>query len=104
MRAPTLQRWRNVGFTRWAASIAAVALLLAVSAWLAHQHDTEHTVSSIEQTCELCLQLTTVGAAPALASAPDGLPPARRLLPDNVSAAPTLQLAHSYLSRAPPRS
>lgn len=100
----TLDRWRNVRFTRWTASIASVALLLAVSAWLAHQHDTERTVSSVEQSCELCLQLTTVGAAPAVVSALNSPLPVQCLLPADTSPEPTLRLAHSYLSRAPPRS
>lgn len=104
MRGPTLRRWRNLRFTRWVTSAAAIALLLAVSAFLAHQHDPERIASSAEQSCELCLQLTTVGAAPAAVSVQDAVLRVQRLLPADTDTAPTLRLAHTYLSRGPPRS
>jgi hypothetical protein len=104
MMGTTLRRWRDPRFTRWVTSVVSVALLVAVSAFLAHQHERGHVATNTEQTCALCLQLTNVGAAPAVVSAPDALPPVQRLLPADTSAEPTLRLAHSYRSRAPPRS
>jgi hypothetical protein len=103
MVGPSLRRWRNKRFTRWVTSVVSVALLMAVSAFLAHQHERGHIASNTDQTCELCLQLTTVGA-PAAVSVPHGLPPVQCLLPADTAAEPTLRLAHSYRSRAPPRS
>jgi hypothetical protein len=102
MGGSLLQRWRGTRFTRWTVSIAAAALLISVSAFLAHQHQPLKFASGLDQGCELCLQITTAGSVPAEVSPREPAERVWQLLPADSAAEPAVRIARSYRSRAPP--
>jgi hypothetical protein len=89
---------------RWLASITAIALLLAVSAYLAHQHLALQKAGGAERSCELCLQIGSTATPPAESPPPDLLLRAGPMVPAYPVDLPKLAPAHAYLSRAPPHA
>lgn len=102
IRHATLQRLRTPRFNRWVGGLAAIALLIAVSAYLAHQHKPLQTADGAQIACELCLQHTAPAGTPA-AAAPAGITLCVwRLVPPEFGDAPRTGDVHAYRSRAPP--
>lgn len=98
----TLRRWRSTGLRRWVGAAAVLALFVAVSAYLAHQHKPLQAAGGADVACELCTQHGASADAPAIVPLRQPASRAWRLVPDYVSADPDRAGRAAYRSRAPP--